>query len=44
MPTSLVNRVLKVPSEEQPASKHTSVTLRVAPAQQGHSRARSPEA
>src|SRR5437763_13918819 len=32
MPTSSVNRVLKVPSDEQPASKHTSATLRVAPA------------
>jgi hypothetical protein len=28
MPTSSVNRVLNVPSEEQPTSKHTSVTLR----------------
>ena len=27
-PTSSVNRVLNVPSDEQPTSKHTSVTLR----------------
>ena len=28
MPTSSVKRVLKVPSDEQPTSKQTSVTLR----------------
>ena len=28
MPTSSVNRVLKVPSDEQPTAKQTSVTLR----------------
>ena len=28
MPTSSVKRVLKVPSEEQPTAKQTSVTLR----------------
>ena len=28
MPTSSVNRVLNVPSEEQPTAKQTSVTLR----------------
>ena len=36
MPTSSVKRLLKVPSDEQPTSKQTSVTLRSPPAQQRH--------